>query len=345
LNGTSRLIATTKGLLQAGRLPTAKIFAEYAVIRVLGRGLTRFLLGGSGSLRAELLKNTAPWPDWMSHSQASVRAYADLLTRTERVIQALCHLREVDANTLVASYNTLIGADAPGSSHHPVRDGLMWVAGSNFHDACYIPPPPEYLDDLLADLCGFLNAAQEDDIAAAVIAYTQLLLIHPFSDGNGRLARAVGCALLSKATDPVFARLVFGFQVAYGKDLGDTVSQWAGNDTQAFVGYWPRAFSRAVDVCARLQRGLSALCSRVEGCVTGRDVRVRLVCCLLSHPLFHTDTWRKDLQLSTRALSRLRSRLVEHGLLQEDTLSGQSCVVCPDAMELWTGAANRLLAR
>lgn len=53
----------------------------------------------------------------------------------------------------------------------------------------YVPPPPSQIAPLMADLFGWLAEKEEHPLLASCIFHYQLLLIQPFADGNGRLAR------------------------------------------------------------------------------------------------------------------------------------------------------------
>jgi hypothetical protein len=71
------------------------------------------------------------------------------------------------------------------------RKGQGWIGGTSPADAFYVCPPVEVVEDLMLGLCDFIN---RDDIPAtlqAAVAHVQMSIIHPFSDGNGRTARAL----------------------------------------------------------------------------------------------------------------------------------------------------------
>jgi Fic family protein len=74
-----------------------------------------------------------------------------------------------------------------------VRTEQNWIGGSDYNpcSAAFIPPPPEYVHDLLNDLCSFCNDDALPAVAQAAIAHAQFETIHPFADGNGRTGRAL----------------------------------------------------------------------------------------------------------------------------------------------------------
>jgi Fic family protein len=71
------------------------------------------------------------------------------------------------------------------------RQRQGWIGGTSPVDAYYVCPPAEFVEDLMTQLCDFINS---DDIPAtlqAAVAHMQMSIIHPLSDGNGRMARAL----------------------------------------------------------------------------------------------------------------------------------------------------------
>lgn len=72
------------------------------------------------------------------------------------------------------------------------RRSQNWIgpSGSTIETAPYVPPPPEYLDDLLGDWERFLHKRNTlPDLIQCAIMHEQFEAIHPFLDGNGRLGR------------------------------------------------------------------------------------------------------------------------------------------------------------
>jgi Fic family protein len=60
----------------------------------------------------------------------------------------------------------------------------------------YIPPPHHYIDQLIKEFCIFANDEEKDEvfihpIIKGIILHFLIGYIHPFTDGNGRTARAI----------------------------------------------------------------------------------------------------------------------------------------------------------
>ena len=71
----------------------------------------------------------------------------------------------------------------------------------------HLAPPPHRVHDLMRSLFRFLRAAGEaSPIVQAIVFHYELELIHPFTDGNGRIGRLWQHALLLRAS-PLFAHV------------------------------------------------------------------------------------------------------------------------------------------
>ena len=62
----------------------------------------------------------------------------------------------------------------------------------------YIPPPPETVDEYMNDLIVFCNRDDIPVLAQVAIAHAQFESIHPFTDGNGRIGRALVNSVLRR---------------------------------------------------------------------------------------------------------------------------------------------------
>lgn len=74
-----------------------------------------------------------------------------------------------------------------------IRDQQNWIGGNDYNpcDADFVPPPPEYVEGLLHDLCEAINDETLPPLVQAAVVHAQFETIHPFEDGNGRTGRAL----------------------------------------------------------------------------------------------------------------------------------------------------------
>jgi len=74
-----------------------------------------------------------------------------------------------------------------------VRTEQNWIGGNDYNPcgADFVPPPPEEVDRLMADLCREINNDTLSPLVQAAFVHAQFETIHPFDDGNGRTGRAL----------------------------------------------------------------------------------------------------------------------------------------------------------
>lgn len=92
------------------------------------------------------------------------------------------------------------------------RPGPIWVRDEEKKENVYEAPPSEKIPGLIAELFHYLYSDQDNDhmLIKAALAHLNLVMIHPFSDGNGRMARCLQSLVLAtglEITDPTFSSI------------------------------------------------------------------------------------------------------------------------------------------
>lgn len=84
--------------------------------------------------------------------------------------------------------------------HHGLRTVQNWIGGSDWHplDADFVPPPPDRVHEAMNDLVDYMNGASHAPIVQAALVHAQFETIHPFTDGNGRVGRALIHSVLTR---------------------------------------------------------------------------------------------------------------------------------------------------
>ena len=181
-------------------------------VRALGAlpdmaGIARFLLR-SEAIASSRIEGMAPSAHRVALAELAqqeevrglseqARAVARNVTLMRAAVEELSGARPVTADRLLALHHSLL-PDSP--EHHGIRSAQNWVGGSSYHplDADFVPPPPELVPDLVADLLTYLNGATHAPLIQAALVHAQFETIHPFADGNGRVGRALIHTVLTR---------------------------------------------------------------------------------------------------------------------------------------------------
>lgn len=183
-----------------------------ARVRALGAlpdmaGIARFLLR-SEAIASSRIEGMAPSAHRVALAELAqqeevrglseqARAVARNVTLVRAAVEEFSGARPVTADRLLALHRSLL-PDSP--EHHGIRSTQNWVGGSSYHplDADFVPPPPELVPDLVADLLTYLNGATHAPLIQAALVHAQFETIHPFADGNGRVGRALIHTVLTR---------------------------------------------------------------------------------------------------------------------------------------------------
>ncbi len=160
-------------LLRTESIASSRVEGIQLGARALARAEVRAEAGGHTSSTAlELLAN-------IDAMQLAVDAAADAAKFTAREITAI-HER-----LMAGTSNSGIGGR--------VRTEQNWIGGNDYNPcgADFVPPPPEYVEELLVDLCEAIADESFPPLIQAALVHAQFETIHPFADGNGRTGRAL----------------------------------------------------------------------------------------------------------------------------------------------------------
>jgi Fic family protein len=160
----------------------------------------------------------------------------------------------VTLDLLLEFHRRLMRDTRLGAQAGYIRTKQNWIGGSDYNpcSAAFIPPPPEYVRDLLDDLCSFCNDDTLPAVAQAAIAHAQFETIHPFADGNGRTGRALIHFVLRRrglATRvlPPISLVLATWANDYVAGLGATRYRGPASSTAAYDGanLWVARFAAA----------------------------------------------------------------------------------------------------
>ena len=138
----------------------------------------------------------------------------------------------MDASLLKSLHFMMVGHDL---TKHPGqwRPGAVWVHDGTGNPV-YEAPDRDVVEPLIDEFLVAVNDSPVPALIAAAMAHLNLTLIHPFSDGNGRMARCLQSFVLGRADSvisPVFASIeayLGQHTIAYYAALTDTaVGRWS----------------------------------------------------------------------------------------------------------------------
>jgi Fic family protein len=129
-----------------------------------------------------------------------VEEVSNYLRAFRRVRENLHHPRGLPISVrLLRDAHRLLLAGARGAGKQPgeLRRSQNWIGGTRPGNAVFVPPPPERVEELLADLERFIHGeAALPPLVRVALVHAQFETIHPFLDGNGRIGRLLIAALL-----------------------------------------------------------------------------------------------------------------------------------------------------
>ncbi|EME66624.1 hypothetical protein G352_04041 [Rhodococcus ruber BKS 20-38] len=202
-----------------------------------------------------------------------------------------------------------------------VREVQNWIGGSDYTpiDALFVPPPPELVDELMADLLAFAARTDLPILAQAAIAHAQFESIHPFTDGNGRIGRALISAVLRQRglTHRVTVPLA-SVMLADTRRYFERLTRYRAGDADGFVDYVARAAIVSSEAAQDSARALAELPGRWREAARPRSNSAdeKIIDALLDTPIFSADTAQQITGTTDASTYRALAKLVAAGVLE-----------------------------
>ncbi|MHB8455451.1 MAG: Fic family protein [Acidiferrobacterales bacterium] len=234
-----------------------------------------------------------------------------------------------NSGTLLALHYMMLKHDL---NSHPGRwrPGAIFVTNTGKNETVYTGPDADLVPGLIEELLQFLN--NKDDVpilAKAAMAHLNLAMIHPFKDGNGRMARALQTMVLAREgiLSPVFSSIeeyVGRNSQDYYAVLGE-VGQGAWhpeNDATPWVKFCLTAHYRQARTLLRRMTEIQRLWNALEVEVKKRKLHERMIFALADAAIglrVKNSAYRQQVEISLQ-LAKLDLRsltnsgfLVPHG--------------------------------
>ena len=223
----------------------------------------------------------------------------------------------------------LDGARGAGKQPGELRRSQNWIGGARPGRAAFVPPPPDKVPGLLADLERFIHDAEPalPPLVRVALVHVQFETIHPFLDGNGRIGRLLIAALLEQwglLPEPLvyLSGYLKQHQAEYYRRLSAVRTD---GDWEGWVGF----FLDGVEIAATdAERGIVAMASlinadrkRLLAAPRVGAVALRLFELLPLMPRFTIEQVRQKLDTTFPTATAAVKLLQDLGMLSE--LTGQ----------------------
>lgn len=220
-------------------------------------------------------------------------------------------------------------------SKHPgnLRPGPISVHDSEKGEIVYEGPDAELVEGLMQELVSGLSGDLDSPaLVHAAMAHLNLVMIHPYSDGNGRMGRCLQSLVLSRHfsdIDPNFVSIE-GYLGRNTRDYYDVLTAVGGtrwrpqSDARRWVDFCLTAHYRQASSLSRRLRTYHRLWDTLEIEVRRHALPERSILALVDAAMrlkVRNSTYRKAADLSQQIASRDLTALVNSGLL---TMEGRS---------------------
>jgi Fic family protein len=233
------------------------------------------------------------------------------------------------SNRLIREVHGILLSRGRGQSKSPgeFRRSQNWIGGTRPGDAHFVPPPPDQVENTMADLERFLHdqPARTPTLIKAALSHVQFETIHPFLDGNGRVGRLLIPMLLcieGVLKEPLlYLSLFFKQNRARYYEMLDRVR--TDGEWEEWVAFFATGVEEtataAVDTAQRLLAISQADRVKVQGAGRIAGSALQIHHALLSRPVSTIGRLAAETKLSVPAVTAALTALAELGLVSEIT--------------------------
>ncbi len=260
---------------------------------------------------------------------------ADAL-ETFNYIEAMNHgLRRIESGELPLSLRLLrevhqrLLEDTRGADKDPgnFRTTQNWIGGTRPSNARFVPPAPHEVQGAMSDLESFLHADPMETpiLIKAALAHAQFETIHPFLDGNGRVARLLITLLL--CTQGVLSRPLLYLSLYLKRNRDVYYERLQGVRTEGAWEEWLEFFLEGViDVAASATATTKSIVQMVErdrqklhGLGRGSSTALRIHDYVIRYVVVSVPRTSRALGLSEPTVANGVRRLEAQAVLREVT--------------------------
>ena len=285
-------------------------------------------IGGRRLLRAEAARSTGATVGDITAEEVlgNIEAMA-------WAVDALSSAEDVTVDGILEVHRKLLARTRLADHGGHFRSVQNWIGGSSYTPcrAAFVPPPPELVPDLMADLVDFCSHDVLPAIAQAAVAHAQFETIHPFVDGNGRVGRALVQVVLRRRglapnTLPPISLVLARASAAYVEGLtatryrGRADSAAAHEGTNRWIAIFAGACHQAVEEAAAFENRVARIQERwrvAVGRVRAGSAVEALIASLPGAPVVTVNGAAALVGRSFQAVNEAMVRLEDAGVVRQ----------------------------
>jgi Fic family protein len=261
----------------------------------------------------------------LEEPDVTARSVLGNVVAMEKAVALASTGRAMTLRDLLGIHRLLMQSTSRPSGAGELRTAQNWIGGTPYNplNAVFVPPPPEYVRQLVDDLLRFMSRDDLPGVVQAAIAHAQFETIHPFHDGNGRVGRAlIHVVLRRRETAPRFVPPV-------SLVLATNAVQYVAGLTAyraSRLADWIEVFARAVGSAARRSMVLAQALQKLQAAWltragTRQGSSAALLCdALVAHPVVTVESAAQILGRSKQAVNEALATLEEAGIVKQVTL-------------------------
>lgn len=196
----------------------------------------------------------------------------------------------------------------------------------------FTAPPHELMEGEMDELLHWLNSSQNiDDVLKSAIAHFWFIIIHPFDDGNGRIARAISDLFLARSDDSSnrfysLSNQILKERKEYYSQLHE--AQSSDGDITNWIQWYLNCLYRALELT---EESTDKVVGKVEFWDRHKDTELNSRQRLMINKLLDgfegklkTSKWGKIAKCSQDTALRDIKDLIDKGILQKEDSGGRS---------------------
>lgn len=292
--------------------------------------MSRFMMRTESVASSKIERITATAVDYAkalagNRSNSSATSMVAASTALHDLVSEVATRGRFSLDSLLAAHRALMKGDRDEADYAGrLRDMQNWIGGSDYspRDALYVPPAPERVPSLMEDLVEYLNRDDVPVMVQAAIGHAQFESIHAFTDGNGRIGRALVSAVLRRrgVTRNAVVPLASGL-LAKRDDYFAALGTYRQGDPAPLIDLFSRS-ARVAAVCSRESiariktlpdEWAAELRPRADSAVAA------LIPAFYDHPVMAAAEIEKRSGASEQQTYRAIAQLADTGFIQEIT--------------------------